>query len=416
MGKVIAPVAEKASAKLARIEGTHAVGGTPGLYLRVLGGGRSWFLRYSFAGRRRDLGLGSYADLTLAEARDQAHDRRKLILQGIDPISAKREQLQVRKAAAQLRMTFGECVTGFIDAHGDGWRSSKHRNQWQSTLDTYAGPVLGSLDVARIETAHVVKVLEPIWREKTETASRVRGRVESVLAWATVRGYRQGENPARWKNHLDQLLPKPSKVTKVEHYAALPYSQLGDYMQALRKQEGIGAAALEFTILTAARSGETRGAMWDEIDLKEQVWRVSGARMKAGKDHVVPLSDAAVSVIERMKKAKLGDHVFPGAKKGKPLSNMSLTAVLRRMKRTDLTAHGFRSTFRDWAAEQTNFPREVAEMSLAHAIGDKVEAAYRRGDLFEKRQRLMAAWARYCSLPQKTAEVVPLKRRSGRGK
>ena len=411
MGRLKLSVAEKAVAKLARKEGVHAVGGTPGLYLHVAGGGRSWILRYSFAGRRRDLGLGSLVDLTVAEAREEARKQRKLILQGIDPIAAKHEQLAARKADATRRMTFRQCATGYLDSHGDGWKNGKHRQQWQNTLDTYAGPVIGNLDVTKVDTPHVLRILEPIWKTKTETATRLRGRIESVLSWATVRGYRHGLNPARWKGHLDQLLPKPSKVSRVEHFAALPYAEVGSFMETLRQHEGIGAAALEFTILTAARSGEVRGAIWDEIDRKAKVWKIPGSRMKAGQDHVVPLSDAALAVIEKMDDCRLGNHVFPGAKHNKPLSDMSLTAVLRRMGRRDLTVHGFRSTFRDWAAEQTNFSRDVAEMSLAHTIGDKVEAAYRRGDLFEKRRRLMSAWARYCAQPQTKAEVVPLRKK-----
>lgn len=411
MGRIKTPLAEKASAKLARSDGTHAVGGIPGLYLRVSGGARSWILRYSFAGRRRDLGLGSYASLTLAEAREAARKQRKLIMQGIDPISAKHEQIAIRKASIAGQMTFDQCVDGYINAHGNSWRNDKHRAQWLNTLTTYAGPVMGKLDVARIDTAHVMKVLEPIWQEKTTTATRLRGRIENVLSWATVRGYRRGENPARWKGHLDQLLAKPSKVGKTKHYPALPYAEIGAFMEALRKQEGTGAAAVAFTILTAARSGETRGATWDEIDLKERVWKIPGARMKAQRDHVVPLSDAACEVIKRMQESKLDEYVFPGRKAGKPMSDMSLTGVLRRMGRGDITVHGFRSTFRDWAAEQTNFTREVAEMSLAHAIGDKVEAAYRRGDLLEKRRKLMNTWARYCTSSAHKSEIVDIRKK-----
>jgi integrase len=411
MGRLKLPVAEKAAAKLARKEGVHAVGGTPGLYLHVAGGGRSWILRYSFAGRRRDLGLGSLVDLTVAEAREEARKQRKLIRQGIDPIAAKHEQLAARKADSARRMTFRQCVTGYLDSHGDGWKNGKHRQQWQNTLDTYAGAAIGNLDVAKVDTPHVLRILEPIWKTKTETATRLRGRIESVLSWATVRGYRHGLNPARWKGHLDQLLAKPSKVARVEHYAALPYAEVGSFVEKLRRHEGIGAAALEFAILTAARSGEVRGATWAEVDMHARTWTIPAGRMKAAKQHQVPLSDAAIAVLAKMGKTRLNDFIFPGAKDDKPLSDMSLTAVLRRMGRRDLTVHGFRSTFRDWAAEQTNFSRDVAEMALAHAVGDKVEAAYRRGDLFEKRRRLMSAWARYCAQLQKKAEVMPLRKK-----
>jgi integrase len=409
VGRIAKPVSEKRSAQLAKREGRHAIGDPSGLYLFVVGGGASWILRYMFAGRRRDMGLGSYGDLTLAEARETARTQRKLIKQGIDPLQAKREQLAITKAANAVRMTFKQCVTGYIDSHGDGWRNAKHRAQWQSTLDTYAAPVIGDIDVAKVDTPHVLKILEPIWKTKTETASRVRGRIESVLSWATVRKYRHGENPARWKGHLDQLLPKPSKVAKIEHHAALPYRDMGAFIVELRKQKGIGAAALEFAILTAARSGEVRGATWSEIDLDAKLWKIPGERMKAGKEHVVPLSDAAVAIVKRMEKERTNGWVFPGARDEAPLSDMSLTAVLRRMGRDDLTAHGFRSTFRDWAAECTAYPAEMAEMALAHTVSDKVEAAYRRGNMLSKRVRMMSDWAKWCAKPLEKDNVLSLK-------
>ena len=405
-------MAEKASAKLSKVDGFHAVGGVPGLYLRVLGGGRSWIYRYSFAGRRRDLGLGSYGDLTLAEAREAAREQRKLVLQRIDPIEARREQGDIRKAAYAGRFTFQQCINGYLEAHGDGWRNPKHRAQWRTTLENYACPTIGAMNVAAVNTALVLQILEPIWKTKTETATRVRGRIENVLAWATVRKYRQGENPARWKGHLDQLLAKPSKVSTVTHHAALPWREMGAFMMDLRKQEGVGAAALEFAILTAARSGEVRGATWDELDFEARTWTIPAGRMKAEKEHRVPLSDDALAVLDRMKECRLGDYVFSGMKEGMPLSDMSLTAVLRRMKRDALTAHGFRSAFRDWAAESTSYASQVVEMCLAHAIGSKVEAAYRRGDLFDKRARLMAEWAKFCAVPLHTGAVVPIKRAS----
>lgn len=411
MGLIIKGMAEKAAAKLAKQDGMHAVGDPPGLYLCVAGGGRSWILRYSSpTGKRRDFGLGSYVDLSLAEAREEARKQRKLVREGIDPIEAKRSQRDERIAAAAKRMTFSKCVTGYIDAHANGWKNHKHRAQWQSTLDTYAGPVIGGLDVGLVDLPLVLKILEPIWQEKTETASRVRGRIESVLSWATVRKYRTGLNPARWKGHLDQLLAKPSTITKVEHHAALPYKELGDFMVELRQHEGIGAAALEFAILTAARSGEVRGATWGEIDLPAHTWKIPAERMKAGKEHVVPLSNAVVAVIEKMQECRINDYVFPGAREAKPLSDMSLTAVLRRMHRHDLTAHGFRSTFRDWCAESTAYPSEMAEMALAHTISDKTEAAYRRGNLLAKRVRLMNDWAKHCATPRQEGKVLPMKR------
>jgi integrase len=255
-----------------------------------------------------------------------------------------------------------------------------------------------------------MQAIEPIWNTKTETASRLRGRIESVLDWATARGYRTGENPARWRGHLENLLPKKSKVRRVEHYAALPYGEIAEFMAALRQQEGIAARALEFAILTAARSGEVLGARWSEINVAERFWTVRGERMKSGREHRVPLSDAALAIIEKMAEARQGDFVFGGARVGKPIGDSATRDLLHRIGREDLTVHGFRSAFRDWCAEATNFPSEVAEMALAHAVGDKVEAAYRRGDLFEKRRQLAAAWARYCDTPAADGRVVPLRK------
>ncbi len=401
-------VAEKTSAKLAKVPGMHAMGEPPGLYLYVHEGARSWILRYSLHGRRRDLGLGSYDDFTLAEARERAREQRKLVLAKVDPIQAKREGHEAARAAALQTMSFAKCVDGYLEAHADAWRNAKHRAQWRSSLDTYTGKILGPLNVAAVDTGLVLRVLDPIWKTKTETASRVRGRIESVLDWATVRGFRRGDNPARWKGHLAELLANPSKVARVTHHPALPYRDAGTFMEALRAQQGIAASALEFTILTAARSGETRGATWDEIDVAGKVWTVPAERMKAHREHRVPLSDAAVAVIEAMKAKRLGEFVFPGAKEGSPLSDMSLTAVIRRMKIDNVTVHGFRSTFRDWAAECTNYPREVAEAALAHTKDDKTEAAYQRGDLLAKRARLMGEWARYCAKVQPKGEVVPM--------
>jgi integrase len=417
MGQVKARVAEKTSVILSKRPGMHAMGDPPGLYLLVTDGARSWILRYMLGGRRRDLGLGSYGTVTLEEARDEAREHRKEIRKGNDPIELKREHRDLARLAKSERKTFAACVDKYLEAHADGWRNPKHRAQWRSTLDTYTGTILGPVSVAAVNTTLVYQVLEPIWRTKTETASRLRGRIESVLDWATSRGYRRGDNPARWKGHLDNLLVAPAKVSKVRHLAALPYADVGTFMEALRAQEGIAAAALEFAVLTAARSGEVRGAKWGEIDLDGKTWTIPDERMKAKREHRVPLSDAALKVIRRMDKNRLGDFVFPGAKEDKPLSDMSLTAVLRRMKRNKITVHGFRSTFRDWCADSTSYPQHVAEMALAHTIGDKVEAAYRRGDLFDKRTRLMAEWARYCAKPIKKGDVVPIGRKqSGRSK
>jgi integrase len=415
MGKLKAAISERSFARLASGErgkrSMHAVGGIPGLYLSVgEENARSWLLRYSFDGKRRHLGLGSAELLTLAEAREKAHEQRKLIAQGIDPLKIKREKRDARIAANAVRKPFSACVDGYLDTHGDGWRNPRHLAQWRATLERYAFPVFGALDVTTVDTALVLRVLEPIWKTKTETASRLRGRIENVLSWASARGYRSGENPARWRGHLDQLLARPSKIAPVKHFAALPYQELGTFMQALGKQEGIGARALEFAILTAARSGEVRGARWDEIDLQARTWAIPAERMKANREHVVPLSDAALAVIKKMNETRFDELIFPGAKEGRPLSDMSVTAVLRRMGRGDLTAHGFRSSFRDWAAELTAYPSEIAEMALAHVISNKTEAAYRRGSLLAKRVRMMADWARYCGTVPAGDVVLPMKR------
>jgi len=295
-------------------------------------------------------------------------------------------------------MTFDKCAAAYIEAHKASWKKGKHAEQWRGSLRNYASPVFGSSPVQAIDLGLVMKALEPVWRTKSETASRVRGRIEAVLDWATVRGYRKGENPARWRGHLDKLLPARSKIQKVEHHPALPYHEIAEFTAVLRGQEGIGARALEFLILTAARTGEIIGARWDEVDFEEKIWVVPAARMKAGREHRVPLTGTALAILKQMNGIREGDFVFPGGKKTRPLSNMAMLAVLKRMGRSDLTAHGFRSTFRDWAAERTNFPREVVEMALAHTIESKVEAAYRRGDLFQKRRQLMEAWARFCDI------------------
>ena len=387
--------------------GLFADGG--GLYLQVTeSGAKTWIFRFMLAGRRRDMGLGAVHTVSLADARVEAQRCRQLVRDGIDPIETRKAAKLAAKAEKAKAMTFKQCAEAYIRAHEAGWKNAKHAAQWTSTLTTYAFPVMGELPVASVDTGLVMKVIEPIWTTKTETASRVRGRIESILDWATVRHYRAGENPARWKGHLDHLLPTKAKVQKGGHHAALPYDQIADFMAALRKQDGIGARALEFAILTAARTGEVIGAAWDEIDFDKQLWTIPAERMKADKEHRVPLSDPAVAILREMEKVRDGDFVFPGGKAQRPLSNMALLTTLRRMKRTDVTVHGFRSTFRDWAAEQTSVASEVAEMALAHAVGDKVEAAYRRGDLFEKRRRLMDGWAKYCSTPQSDANVVAL--------
>jgi len=384
--------------------GLHFVGHVVGLALQVTPAGtRSWILRYSAGTRRREMGLGNYPSVSLADASTAAREAREKLRRGVDPIAdarALRSQL-----AAVLSLTFDECATKYIEAHEAGWRNSKHAAQWSATLDTYASPVFGKLQVRDVTTEHVMLAVESIWKTKTETASRLRGRIESVLDWAKVRGYREGENPARWRGHLDKLLPARSKVARVKHHAALPYAEIGDFMPKLRKIDGMGARALELAILTACRSGEVRGAIWSEFDLDAGLWVIHGDRMKAGKEHRVPLSDAALKLLHALPQLEdVGGLVFVGPKRG-PLSDATLGALLKRME-IDVTAHGFRSTFRDWAAEQTAYPAEVVEMALAHTIGNKVEAAYRRGDLFEKRHRLLADWAAYCATPSAKAGTV----------
>jgi integrase len=390
--------------------GTYGDGG--GLYLQVRGPeNRSWLYRFKLYGRGHLMGLGTKDDVSLAEARDAAAAARKLVRQGINPIDQRRAARA--EAAAQASLTFAQVAAAYMAAHEESWRNAKHRQQWRNTLDTYAHPILGMRPVAHVQVGDVIRVLEPLWRDKTETASRLRGRIEVVLDYATARGWRTGENPARWRGHLDKLLPARSKVAKVEHHAALPWREIGAFMAMLAKEEGISALALRFAILTAARTGEVIGARWSEIDMGEAVWTVPAGRMKAAREHRVPLSEGALEVLREIAKLRISPtadaFVFPGGKPSKPLSSMALLMLLRRMERGDLTGHGFRSTFRDWCAEATNYPREVAEAALAHTLRDKTEAAYQRGDLMEKRRRLMMDWATFCARPAVTSQVVALR-------
>lgn len=381
-----------------------------GLYLQVSSSGtKSWLFRFQRDGQPRQMGLGPLHTVSLADARQQAAQARRMLLDGIDPIEARQAARARARTEAAKGISFRQCAERYIAAHEAAWRNDKHRAQWRSTLETYCHPIFGDLPAAAIDTGLVLKALEPIWTSKPETASRVRGRVESVLDWATVRGHRAGENPARWRGHLDKLLPARSKVARIKHHAALPYGELPAFMEELRGRDGIAARALEFAILTAARTGEVIGARWSEVDLAAKVWTIPGERMKGGREHRIPLSQRALELLERLPREKDGEFVFMGGRKGKGLSNMALLETLRRMECGDLTAHGFRSTFRDWAAETTGYPSEVVEMALAHAIGSKVEAAYRRGDLFEKRRRLMQEWAGYCASPMRQSDVVPMR-------
>lgn len=383
-----------------------------GLYLQVTdSGSRSWVFRFKAGGRTRDMGLGSLNTVGLAEARGMAAECRRQRLQGIDPIEARKFGRVQAQLDAARSLTFDDCRDKFIASHRAAWANDKHLKQWESTLKTYVTPVFGALPVQNVDVALVLKALEPIWITKPETAGRVRGRVERILDWARARGFRLGENPARWRGHLDMLLAPRAKVRRVKHHAALPYSELPGFLAKIRERDAVAARALEFAILTAARTGEVLGARWNEIDLENNIWTVPASRMKAGREHRVPLSIAVFTVLERLKAVRQNDFVFPGERPKKPLSNMSMLMMLRRAGRADLTVHGFRSTFRDWAAEQTNFPREVAEAALAHVVADRTEAAYRRGDLFEKRRNLMAAWAAYSQAePNVGGTVIPIER------
>jgi integrase len=393
--------------------GCYADGGN--LYLQVTKTKvRSWLFRYMIDGEAKSMGLGPVHTITLAEAREKALAARKQLLEGVDPVEAKREIRQAEKAAKAKAITFDEAAEKYIAAHRAGWKNGKHGGQWANTLAKYASPIIGKLNVAEIDTPLVMKVLtqstedgKNLWEAKTETASRLRGRIESILAWATVSEFRRGDNPARWTNHLDQLLPARRDVAKVEHFAALPYAEIYDFIVTLRQQEGMGARALEFAILTACRSGEVRGATWGEFDLDGAVWTIPSSRMKAKKEHVVPLSGAALALLKGLPRLDGVDVVFPSPT-GKAFSDAVFSALLKRMGRTE-TAHGFRSSFRDWAGEVSAHPREVIEHALAHQLKDKAEASYQRGTLFDKRTRLMADWATYCNTPRLPASVTPIR-------
>lgn len=374
--------------------GLYADGG--GLYLQITAAGvKSWLFRYMRAGKARGMGLGPLHTIGLADARTRALDCRRQLLDGIDPLDSRNAERAAQRVAQANAMTFSHCSTKYIEAHRAGWKNAKHADQWINTLATYADPIFDSLPVSAIDTALVMKVIEPIWTTKTETASRLRGRIESVLDWAAVRGYRSGDNPARLKGHLDTLLPKRSRVKKVEHHPALPYADLPAFMKYLRAEDGVAARALELLILTATRTGEVIGATWSEFNLDESVWIIPAERMKMRKEYRVPLSARVIELIKAQNEVKQSDYVFPGGRYGKPLSNMAMLQLLERMKRDDITVHGFRSTFRDCAGETTHYPREVCEAALAHGIKDKAEAAYARGDLFVKRAALMEDWAAF---------------------
>ena len=369
--------------------GTHGDGG--GLYLRVRkNGSRAWVFRWERNGRVREMGLGPLHTVTLANARHSAQRSRLLLIEGIDPLDHRR----VEQAARCAKPSFRKCAEEFLEAHSSAWTNPKHRAQWAATLNAYAYPALGPLPVDQLDTAGVLDVLKPLWELKSETASRLRGRIERILDWAKVQGHRTAENPARWRGHLQALLPAPSKVRRPRHHSALDWREIPSFMRELRERRGVGARALEFAILTVARSGEVRGMRWPELD--DQIWIIPAARMKGRREHRVPLVARALSILDEVKSFGVHELTFPGARPGRPLSDMTLSAVLRRMGYAKFTVHGFRSTFRDWAGETTAHPREVCEQALAHRLLDRAEAAYGRGDLMEKRRVLMSDWASYC--------------------
>ena len=371
-------------------------------------GARKWVLRFTIHGKRREMGLGSYPDVGLGEARENASTYRKMAKGGIDPIEA-------RRAQPESIPTFTACAARYIRAHRRGWKNAKHARQWVRTLKTYARPVIGSKTVDSISTEDMLKILSPIWTTKTETAKRVQGRMENILDYASAHKYRDPQNPARWRGHLDKLLPKPARVKKVNHHPAMPHGEVHAFMAELAASDSISALALRFLILTATRTREALGAQWPEIDLEAAVWTIPAERMKAGHEHRVPLSDAAVAVLKAVPRVAGHPYVFPGNRQGRPLSNMALLQLMRGMgygvegSRGKYVPHGFRSSFRDWSGEVSSFPRDVAEMALAHVIESKVEAAYRRGDLFVKRAKMMQEWADYLDKLKTGAEVIPLR-------
>ena len=389
--------------------GMHAVGGVNGLYLNVKpSGARSWIQRLKVGGKLRELGLGSFPTVTLEQARERAREHRQQVWDGIDPIAARRAAQDALRAAEARRITFDQAATACWRSKSIEFRNPKHAQQWKSTLDLYASPVIGSLPVDQVELAHIVSILRPIWETKTETASRLRGRMETVLEWARVSNYRSGENPAKWET-LKHVLPKPSKVKKVRHHAALPWQALPGFMTKLRGRKGIAARALEFLIPTWARSGEVRLATWDEIDLKAKLWTIPGARMKAGKQHRVPLSEPAVKLLKALPRHEESPYVF-WAPRGGPLSDMALSAVTRRME-VAAVPHGFRSSAKDWARNSTSYADEVSELQLAHVSSDATRAAYARDELLAKRQRLVRDWAKFCSSETSAAKasVTPIR-------
>jgi integrase len=367
------------------------------------GASRRWSFIFRWRGKLKEMGLGSLSSVSLADAREKAAEARQVIARGQNPI----EDRRAHNAARDTAITFGAFADELVRTLADGFRNEKHKAQWKMTLTRYAGP-LRPLKLDAIGTGDVLAVLQPLWQSKPETASRLRGRIERVLDAAKAKGLRSGENVARWKGHLDALLPRRKRLSR-GHHKAMPYQDMSAFISRLRASESVSALALEFAILTAGRSGEVLGARWGEIDIKAKLWTVPAARMKAGREHRIPLTERAIDILQSLARIRTSEFVFPGQRRGKPLSVMALAMVLRRMQFGDVTVHGFRSAFRDWAGNETSFPREVAEGALAHTVGDMTERAYRRSDALEKRRKLMASWAGFIE-PRVGGNVVPLKR------
>lgn len=404
---------------------TFAVGGVSGLLLQISpGGGRSWLLRTMVGKRRREIGLGPYPEISLADARDRARETKEKIRRGIDPVEERRAAQAALVAAQRRGLTFGDAVERYLDAKMDAFTNPKHRQQWRNTLTTYAVPELGAMLVQEIAVQDVLRVLEPIWRTKTETASRLRGRIEAVLSWATVAGHRSGDNPARWAGNLKELLPAPAKIARVSNHAALPIDDAPRWFAALRQRDGAGSRAVEFAALTAARSQEVRGALWTEVNLDAGVWVVPAARMKMEREHRVPLSREALALLNALPRFSANPLIFPGLRGGE-LSDATLSATMRRLHEADVAAggvgfvdcvskrpavpHGLRSTFRDWVAERTHYSGDMAEIALAHRVANAVEAAYRRGDMVDKRRAMMCAWAAFlCGRDGADSKIVRL--------
>jgi integrase len=386
-----------------------------GLYLQVKNGGRSWVFRYMHSGKPRYMGLGPFPDVPLAKARRKADECRSILRHGVDPLEARKQQLQASLLSAAKLVTFKQCTEQYIEAHRAGWQNAKHAEQWLSTLRTYVFPVLGALPVQAIDTGLIMKVLQPVWNKKTETATRLRQRIEAVLDWATAHGFRTGDNPARWRGHLDKLLPKASKVHKVTHFEAMPYEDLPAFFADLSKRTTISAKALAFTILTTARSGETRNATLEELNFEKAIWTVPAERTKSGREHRVPLTKETLALLRGLPHLRADEPdglLFPNAQ-DRALSDTAMRKYLQDdMKKMGLTVHGFRSTFRNWAAERTNVPGEIAEAALGHVNGDKTEAAYLRSDFFERRRKLMEMWAKFCASGAASSgkKVIPFRR------